>query len=92
MECDFDKSKISVTSAVVRNMLDNVKLFGNNTSDISKNILPQSMGICPNKTFPSATYCDCYFENPYSNNDILIIMNALNTDNQFSSNDDNDNS
>lgn len=85
MECDFDKTEISVTSAVVRNMLSGVKLFGDNATAIKNDILPQSMGICPNATYPQATYCDCYFENPFANNDVLIIMNALNTDNQFNS-------
>eukprot|EP00483_Globobulimina_turgida_P012998 UN13022 len=41
--------------------------------------------LCPNVTFPLSTMCDCYFENPSTTDDMLIIVESANINNQFDS-------
>ena len=45
----------------------------------------KDISLCPNKTYPDSTMCDCYFENPSDTDDMLIIMESVNMDNQFDS-------
>ena len=41
--------------------------------------------LCPNATYPASTFCDCYFENPSTTDDVLVIVEAVNMDNEFAS-------
>ena len=74
MRC-IQTGDIFVNSAVSRTMTTSM-VSGEPMSDVA---------LCPNATYPDSTFCDCYFENPSTTDDVLIIMEAINADNQFDS-------
>lgn len=66
---------VYVSSAVSRTMTKSM-LDGEPLTNIA---------LCPNATYPDSTMCDCYFENPSNDDDVLIIIEAVNMDDQFDS-------
>ena len=73
MQCN-QQGDIYVSSAVSITM----------TSSMFNEEPATNVALCPTDIYPNSTYCDCYFDNPSSTDDYLIIMEAVNTDNVFS--------